>query len=275
MRTEIVLIIFAFLIHRCTNFVINTNFRTTKSAFSEKIMFFGRKATVLKIESTIVNDQRPNLNRSISIQDFNDFYWKKNELVDFCKINNLSFYGNKVEITQRIGTFLSTGQKMYPVKKYINSQRDSQSKLLTPDTVVVNYKSDKITRDFFIREIGEHFVFKSVVLNWIKEQQQQNITLTYKNIICKWKEICHEENDPFFQRIIQKQFQFNQFMRDWKLAKAGSGAKKAWTFIRSHRGSPTFAHYMQVNHQQLKQNQNRSLIQNNTSFTGTNPITKK
>lgn len=277
MRIKIGLIILALLIHRCTNFVINTNFKTTKRVLPDKITFFRKKAPILQMELVIAHDQCPNLNQSISIQDFNDFYWKKSELINFCKKNNLSFYGDKIEITQRINKFLTTGQMTHPIRKIINDQKDSQSKLLTPDTVVINYKSDRITRDFFIREIGKHFTFKSTVLNWIKEQQQRKITLTYGDIIHKWKEIYNEQTNSLFRTKIPIQFQFNQFMRDWKLAKAGPGARKAWTFIRAHRGSPTFSHYMQVRNQHIIQNQSNqdeNLMQNSTGCKGMRIVTK-
>ncbi len=277
MRIEMSLIILALLIHRCTNFVINKNFKPTKGVLSEKITFFGKKTTILKAESIMFHDQRPYLNRSISIKDFNEFYWKKNELINFCKQNNLSSCGNKIEVTQRIGAFLATGKEMHFVKGLTRNQRDSHFKLLTPNTVVMNYKSDKVTRDFFIREIGKHFTFKSTVLNWIKEQQQRKITLTYGDIVHKWKEIYNEQTNSLFQTKIPIQFQFNQFMRDWKLAKAGPGAKKAWVFIRSHRGLPTFSHYMQVRNQHIIQNQSNqdeNLMKNSTGCKGMRIVTK-
>ncbi len=50
---------------------------------------------------------RPNLTKEISIKDFKDYYWLKEELQNFCRENGMSASGSKLEISDRIETFLS------------------------------------------------------------------------------------------------------------------------------------------------------------------------
>ena len=47
-------------------------------------------------------DTRPILNKTISIKDLKEFYWLKEELVKFCRIEGLKTTGGKIEITKRI-----------------------------------------------------------------------------------------------------------------------------------------------------------------------------
>jgi len=54
--------------------------------------------------------ERPRLNREMSSKIFQDYYYLKEELVDFCRENSLPVSGNKIEITKRIVNFLDTGK---------------------------------------------------------------------------------------------------------------------------------------------------------------------
>lgn len=52
---------------------------------------------------------RPNLTKDISIESFRDYYWLKEELQSFCIEHGISTYGSKIEICDRIETFILTG----------------------------------------------------------------------------------------------------------------------------------------------------------------------
>ena len=51
---------------------------------------------------------RPSLTKSISIEDFQNYYWLKAELQTFCRENGLPAIGSKIEITERISHYLHT-----------------------------------------------------------------------------------------------------------------------------------------------------------------------
>ena len=55
-------------------------------------------------------EKRPNLDRNITLADFNDFYWLKEELADFCKRVGISTSGGKIEISDRIRHYILTGK---------------------------------------------------------------------------------------------------------------------------------------------------------------------
>ena len=57
-------------------------------------------------------DRRPKLCTKISIKDFQDFYWLKEELIAFCRSEGLGSSGGKVEITNRIVNYLKSGEKV-------------------------------------------------------------------------------------------------------------------------------------------------------------------
>ena len=127
--------------------------------------------------------QRPPLNKHIRLIDFKQFYWKKAELLDFCRIYHLPSQGGKIEIAARIEQFLSTGEITIPLRSHPPKEKyDSEKAPLTRITKVSRYKSDPVTRAFFIKEIGPHFRFNAGVLTWIKQKQANNENLTYNEL---------------------------------------------------------------------------------------------
>ena len=61
-------------------------------------------------------NERPVLDKHLDSKTFRDFYYLKEELVQFCRENSLSTCGGKVEITEIITYFLETG-KVLPIAK--------------------------------------------------------------------------------------------------------------------------------------------------------------
>ena len=45
--------------------------------------------------------ERPDLNKELDAQIFRSFYYLKEELVSFCRENNLPVSGGKIELTER------------------------------------------------------------------------------------------------------------------------------------------------------------------------------
>lgn len=60
---------------------------------------------------------RPELTKSISVENFKEFYWLKEELQSFCRENGISASGSKIEISNRIELFLQTGEIKKPIRK--------------------------------------------------------------------------------------------------------------------------------------------------------------
>ena len=59
---------------------------------------------------------RPELNITLSADDFRAFYFLKDELLQFCRDNGLSTAGSKLELAERIAVFLTSGERLAPVK---------------------------------------------------------------------------------------------------------------------------------------------------------------
>lgn len=185
---------------------------------------------------------RPDLNENISLNDFHDFYWLKQELVDFCRTNEIDTSGGKTEITDRIALFLSTGEVVKSVSK-INtiSKSDLNTSEINNDTIITdNYKSSEGVRAFMIAQIGPHFRFNVEFVKWIK----QNTGKTMKDAIEEWQKIHLLKKDKKNQTQIAPQFEYNTYIRDFLADNPGKAIKDAirfWKIKREQRGDNKYS----------------------------------
>lgn len=70
---------------------------------------------------------RPPLTKSISLEDFQNYYWLKAELQTFCREHGLPASGSKTEITERISHYLTYGESL---KKQLCAKNEQSSPLL-------------------------------------------------------------------------------------------------------------------------------------------------
>ena len=171
-------------------------------------------------------------------------YWLKLELMVFCKKNDLSTVGSKHDLEQRIEVFLASGDKRRPASSKKKGKRDSHEPI-TCSTLVVNYKNDAATRLFFVKNIGQHFRFDAYLRQFTN---QNNITkhLTYGDLVNGWLAEEARRKDPEYQSDIAKQFEYNQFMRDFfanEKDKSRSDAIEAWKTAKRSNGLATYAQY--------------------------------
>ncbi len=182
---------------------------------------------------------KPILNKDISLKDFNDFYWLKEELVHFCRTIGISSTGGKIEIADRIRTYLATGEIVKQVKSAhkITSKFDWANEVLTKNTVITDsYKNGENVRNFFIQEIGSHFRFNVIFMKWMKE----NIGKTLDDAIIEWKRIEALKKDRNYVSEISPQFEYNRYMRAFLKDNPNLSSKDAmkfWKLKSSQRGS--------------------------------------
>lgn len=184
-------------------------------------------------------DNRPNLNRGISINDFLEFYWLKEELIEFCRAEGLKTTGGKIDISLRIENYLNTGQmELIPLNKKIRpkSNFDWKNELLSLETEITdNYKNTENVRLFFQNEIGRSFKFNVKFMNWMKS----NSGKTLKDAIVEWGLISVERKNTTKLKEIAPQFEYNTYLRDFLADNPNAKRQEGiilWKIKRSLRG---------------------------------------
>lgn len=190
---------------------------------------------------------RPELSTSLTVDVFNSYYWEKKELTNFCSKHKLSSSGSKLNVTNRIKLFLSTGKVELPDKVKRNQEFDSELKI-TLSSKVVNFKCDSVTRKFFIKHIGNQFKFNEYLRQFAKTLDL-NGSLSYKDLLDGWVASEEHKKNSKEKSKISEQFQFNQFQRDFYSNNQGKKRKEmldAWKVVRSVSGPTTYEHFLQI-----------------------------
>lgn len=176
-------------------------------------------------------NERPNLNKELDSKTFLSFYYLKEELITFCRENNLPVSGGKIELTERIAYYLDTG-KILKVsvkrKTSVNIGQIAEDSIIEPDFVC----SEK-HRTFFKEKIGKAFSFNVLFQKWLKN----NAGKTYKDAIEAYYRISEEKKKG--KTTIDKQFEYNTYVRDFfedNQGKSLEDAIRCWKYKKSLQG---------------------------------------
>jgi hypothetical protein len=185
--------------------------------------------------------ERPRLNKNISVKDFEDFYWLKSELVQFCREMGIGSGGGKIEIAERIFEYLKTGKviKKARVKKL---KLPKATQLITEETVIgVEYRAYKEKKEFLKSIIGNNFHFTVHLLEYFKKNAGKK---TYGDLMKEWYKEQEQKKDPNFVKEIAPQFEYNTYIRDFmkdNLDKSRSEAIKYWKIKKYKRGNNKYS----------------------------------
>lgn len=100
---------------------------------------------------------RPKLDKNLDGKTFREFYYLKEELVDFCRRYGLPTSGGKLEITQRIAHFLDTGEVI--AAKKVQKKSQIIGNITTDTEIEPNFVCSEKHRSFFKEHIGNGFSF--------------------------------------------------------------------------------------------------------------------
>ena len=176
--------------------------------------------------------ERPTLNRQLDSTTFREFYWLKEELVEFCRNNGLPTTGGKLEITERIAHFLDTGEIV--LLRANTKKKTSIPTIITENSLIEpNFICSEIHRAFFKEHIGRKFSFNVPFQKWLKSHTGK----TYRDAITAYYHILEEKKNK--KNSIDKQFEYNTYIRDFfeeNKGKCLEDAIKCWKYKKQLRG---------------------------------------
>lgn len=176
-------------------------------------------------------NERPDLNKELDGKTFRNFYYLKEELVSFCRENNLPVSGGKIELTDRIACFLDTGKVLEASAK---RKTTTNIGTITEDTEIEpNIVCSEKHRAFFVEKIGKSFSFNVVFQKWLKS----NPGKTYGDAVKAYYQILEEKKKG--KAPIDKQFEYNTYIRDFFKDNHGKSLEEAitcWKYKKSLQG---------------------------------------
>jgi SAP domain-containing new25 len=112
--------------------------------------------------------RRPTLNSKLSAEDFQRWYWLKEELSEYCRVNNLSRSGSKPDIALRIIAHLS-GEKLPPTTK-VKKKGNMPLFFKLSDVIGRGWKCNPSLGAFFREHCGAGFRFNAAIRNFVHTQ---------------------------------------------------------------------------------------------------------
>lgn len=180
-------------------------------------------------------DERPELNVDLDSGTFLNFYYLKEELVQFCRENRLPTSGGKIELTERVAKYLDTGiisAANRNTKR--NIQNAGSKKIITKETKIEeNFVCSETHRAFFLENVGKSFSFNVAFQKWLKT----NSGKTYEDAINAYFQIIQDKKKT--KTSIDSQFEYNTYIRDFFENNKGrtlADAIKCWKFKKSLQG---------------------------------------
>lgn len=103
--------------------------------------------------------ERPDFDSIKSFEEFNKYYWYREELIKICKARGLKADGSKIELYKVIEAFFS-GEKILPQSKMNKNSRSGRKKIVTDLTLDTGLIECGFTfgprfREFFSKQTGE------------------------------------------------------------------------------------------------------------------------
>jgi hypothetical protein len=170
------------------------------------------------------------LNDKLNPDEFKQYYFLKEELKDFCRAEGLKVTGSKQDLENRIIHYLATGEELAEPRCKQNSSL-TLTEITLDSKLGENFKCSEDKREFFEKHIGKSFKFKVKFQKWLKSNPDK----TYRDAIDAYFEI--QDSDE--KTEIGKQFQYNQYIRDFFEDNSGKSlddAIKCWTYKKSLKG---------------------------------------
>jgi hypothetical protein len=180
------------------------------------------------------------------------WYWLKQELVDYCKLTNLSYTGSKFDILERIADAID-GVITTTSKKSLSSKKTSKfvwsKAALSLETIITDsYTNGQNTRKFFIQHCGDKFHFSIPFMNFMKN----NCGKTLKDAVDEWQRLENQRKDKDFKSEIPEGNQYNKYIRDFFSDNPTMTIEQARHYWKLKRSLPLGRHIYEKEDLELK-----------------------
>ena len=158
-----------------------------------------------------MEEKRPDFRDIKSFEEFNRYYWYREELSQICKSLGLEYRCTKKELNYIIEQYFK-GNK---VKKFLGKNNKSQTEAITLETPLLNcgFSFNQKFRDYFSAVTGvSPFKFNAdMATAWRKVKRDNDTKFTIQDMI----KLYYGESD--YARYDSSACQWNQFLKDFCL----------------------------------------------------------
>ena len=154
-------------------------------------------------------ENRPDFRDIKSFEEFNRYYWYRDELSQICKSLGLEYRCTKQELNHIIEQYFKGNR----IEKFLSKGNKNQSEVITLDTPLLEcgFSFNQKFRDYFSAVIGVNsFKFNAdMATAWRKVKRDNDIKFTIQDMI----KIYYGESD--YAKYDNSVCQWNQFLKDF------------------------------------------------------------
>ncbi len=158
-----------------------------------------------------MKELRPNFKDIHSFEEFNCYYWYREELSQICKSLGLEYRGTKQELNDIIHQYF-LGNK---IEKRMSNKTKNQVEVITLETPLLycGFSFNQKFRDYFSSVTGINpFKFSAdMATAWRKVKREKDINFTIQDML----KIYYGESD--YAKYDSSACQWNQFLKDFCL----------------------------------------------------------
>ena len=158
-----------------------------------------------------MKELRPNFKDIHSFEEFNCYYWYREELSQICKFLGLEYRGTKQELNDIIHQYF-LGNK---IEKRMSNKTKNQVEVITLETPLLycGFSFNQKFRDYFSSVTGINpFKFSAdMATAWRKVKREKDINFTIQDML----KIYYGESD--YAKYDSSSCQWNQFLKDFCL----------------------------------------------------------
>jgi Domain of unknown function (DUF6434)/SAP domain-containing new25 len=195
---------------------------------------------------------RPDIRDIKSGDELKKWYWLKQELIDYCKLTQLSYTGAKFDILDRIASSLDNESSkpinLKPRPKPTSKFLWSTSKLTLNTIITDSYTNGPNTREFFKKHCGDKFHFSIPFMDFMKK----NYGKTLQDAVNEWIRLHEQTKSKGFKSNIPEGNQYNKYIRDFFADNPTKTIKDARHFWKLKRSLPLGRHIYESTDIKLK-----------------------
>ena len=205
-----------------------------------------------------MEQNRPDFKDIKSFEEFNKYYWYREELSQICKSLTLEYRGTKQELNYIIEQYFK-GNRIERMSEHKNKKHTEVITLNTP-LLECNFSFNQKFRDYFSVLTGvKSFKFTAnMATAWRKVKGENDIEFTiqdminiyygeldyakYDNSVCQWnqflKDFCRDENNKIYYNKLKAASILWKVIRDQPGKKVYSASllKKHQALLRQYKG---------------------------------------
>lgn len=189
-----------------------------------------------------MKENRPDFRDIKSFEEFNRYYWYRDELSQICKSLGLEYRCTKQELNHIIEQYFKGNR----IEKFLSKGNKNQSEVITLDTPLLEcgFAFNQKFRDYFSEVIGVNsFKFNAdMATAWRKVKRDNDIKFTIQDMI----KIYHGESD--YAKYDNSVCQWNRFLKDFCADKHSLGyseklkvASILWKEVRNSTAEKTYS----------------------------------